>query len=176
MKAKDLQRGLEAKLKLRRKEEHRHIDYCVMTASGQIALPTMIRVSPADGDVPARNLRGIATALGLRDEELSRMVRCHISGRCASLAICNRLLHFVSERLAQQGVLFMPGLEAMLSSIDRLLDELPDAGTRAPTTDESFLMARCSQELTALLPDTHVGQVADRIHRLIVSRADTNQA
>lgn len=169
MKTREVMAIFEGKLEFSKSERHRHIGFTVKIRASEIPLPTLIRITRASGELPANNVGGLATALGMRETDFAKMVRCRIGRRLVMLSLCLRLLRESKRKMDEEGVVFEPGARAMCQSVSLILDDLEARQGQPVGREGTNVMAQCMAAAMELLPHVVVGPVATRIRDMLLS-------
>lgn len=114
------------KMKMDSKEGRRHTQYILRLKDKKIPLPYLLTLSRGTGQVSQRNLKGLASDLGLSLKGIEEGIRCPMSRECVLLCLTARLLNHVIELHEKDKVTFN---ETWLidsgHSVRLVLDEVP---------------------------------------------------
>ncbi len=160
------------KLKFELHEGGRHQQFHVRLQNRDLGLPTVLCVSRGDGEADHRNVKGVATALGMRETELLRSEGCHIGRGCVLLMLCSRLLAFICQRAMQLGgsAVAKDGLKAMAESIGLLLQEPEIQGGKPWNSDEQKALDRIKAQIEEAGRDPALAPVARQVLAAIRAR------
>ena len=137
IRTREVDRFLQTKLHLTRIHGSNHDHYTFEVALG-IGLPTVLALSRHSGDIPNRNIKGLADGLGLKLDELHDSMRCSVSANVVYLCLALHLLRFVSERMSFDPVVHGEGCRAMAKSVMKLL-AMVDVRIAPNATEERIL-------------------------------------
>lgn len=169
MKGREVISVFEGKLEFSRSERARHIGFTVTIGGADVPLPTLIRITRSSGDLPANNIGGLATALGMREADFVKMVNCRIGRTLVMMSICLRLLRESKRKLDEEGIVFEPGARAMCQSVSRILDDLDARSPQAFGAEAMVVRSQCLVVAGDLSPHRIVGSVADRIRVMLLA-------
>ncbi len=100
-----------------------HYHYGLFIGDQKVRFPTVLSVQHGSGEADFRNIKGIASGLGLTLKELEVAESCGLNRWCLLLRFAFYLVHWVQQRAQQMGKLPHEdsGVAAMLVSAEQLL-------------------------------------------------------
>ena len=168
MRTREVIAVFEGKLELLRSERPRHIGFTVRIGDSELPLPTLIRITRASGEMPANNLGGLATALGMREVDFIKMIGCQVGRTLVMISICLRLLRESKRKMDEEGIVFEAGARAMCQSVSKILDDLDKRAHQKLGPEGIVVRSHCVKTALELSQHNLVGSVADRIRDILI--------
>jgi hypothetical protein len=156
-----------------RSEGSKHIAYRIYAPNGRLLLGNLTISRRASGDeLDLRNLKGLATDMGLSLDGFVEASRCRIRPEVVVLCIISRVLDDALSMYRLDPVSFDEDLVAALGkAIDEWINIIPNSHQRKLTTKESKELLRCERRLLALSGspaiDAYITRLAERAGQLI---------
>lgn len=180
MKSSEVDRFLVRKLKLELKNGRKHDDYRLRLAGGEIPLPMLLTVSRGSGEITSRNLKGLASNVGMTVGGFRDSARCQIGRECVLMCLAFRLLEKASEmveRTTQDPLVYGEFSQRLSESVALILDEIESHRTNADewTTREEKELARTAKRFVGEVGEA-LGPALDRWQTIAGVRQEIDQA
>jgi hypothetical protein len=121
--AREVDRILQSKVRLVKTSNANHDHFAFPKTLG-IGLPIILALSRGSGEISETNLKGLADGLGMRKDEFTQSLKCHIGRNVIYLCLASHLLHWIEGRLESDPIVYRDGCRGMNRSVLNLLNQI----------------------------------------------------